>query len=163
MDDLSLGLFETLGYVPAVAGADAALKAAEVKLLGCRYAGSGLVSVLLSGDVSSVTVAVEVGCECAARVGTVNWSTVIARTAEGLETVVRDNPEESRGKKEADDEQGEKSVIPPRAELEKMRVMDLRSLARNLPDLFLNREEIRFSRKAELISAILKSAVQHKE
>ena len=71
MNNKALGIFETIGFVPALTGADAALKSAEVKLLGCRYVGSGLVSVLLSGDVSSVKVAVESGCSAAEQIGSV--------------------------------------------------------------------------------------------
>ncbi len=82
MNNEALGIFETIGFVAAVIGADAALKSAEVKLLGCRYVGSGLVSVLLSGDVSSVKVAVESGCSAAAQAGVVKSQTVIARTAD---------------------------------------------------------------------------------
>ena len=167
----SLGSFETVGYVAALAGADAALKTAEVRLLGCRYVGSGLVSVLLAGDVSSVKVAVDAGCAAAQQVGELKWQTVIARTAEGLDQIVVE-PEKKGSKKATVAEQSaprSTSAAPqkrrsrsrrkkiPRLSLEEldaMRVVKLREVARLFPGLSLNRQQIRSARKDSLIAAI---------
>jgi len=167
----SLGSFETVGYVAALAGADAALKTAEVRLLGCRYVGSGLVSVLLAGDVSSVKVAVEAGCAAAQQVGELKWQTVIARTAEGLDLIVAEPEKKGRGKaaSPAKPAAGSGSAVPrkrrsnsrrrkipqlSREELDGMRVIKLREVARLMPGLTLNRQQIRSARKDDLIAAI---------
>jgi microcompartment protein CcmL/EutN len=167
----SLGTFETVGYVAALAGADAALKTAEVRLLGCRYVGSGLVSVLLVGDVSSVKVAVEAGCAAAQQVGDLKWQTVIARTAEGLDLIVAEPEKKSqkKGNSSAKSVPRSSSAAPRKRqsssrrkkipqlsqeELDGMRVIKLREVARLMPGLALNRQQIRSARKDDLIAAI---------
>ena len=169
MDNMALGSFETIGFVAALNGADAALKSADVKLLGCQYVGSGLVSVLLTGDVSSVKVAVDSGCSAAEQVGTVHSRSVIARTAEGLESIVTD----SKGKGQKAASRRRASALPRQdkvaarttiaaapdpemslTELDGLRVTDLRDVARKLPGISLDRRVIRSARKDELIAAI---------
>ncbi len=168
----ALGSFETVGYVAALAGADAALKTAEVRLLGCRYVGSGLVSVLLAGDVSAVQVAVEAGCAAAQQVGDLKWQNVIARTAEGLDLIVAEPQKKGRKKGRekviaAASPAAADSAAPakrrtrrkriPRLSQEEMagmRVIKLREAARLFPGLSLSRQEIRSARKETLISAI---------
>lgn len=79
----ALGLIETAGYATAVSAADAALKAANVKLIAIeRVIGvSGLlgVTVQFSGDVAAVQSAVQAGKEEGERVGKVISSHVIPR------------------------------------------------------------------------------------
>lgn len=182
MDNKALGVFETIGFVPAVTGADAALKSAEVELLGCRYVGSGLVAVLLAGDVSSVKVAVESGCSAAALVGSVKWQTVIARTAEGLDSVVADNEDKQKQKqkknipkkatsvrsnpkqKKPESSVSEKNIpdLNPQG-LSGMSVVKLRELARQFPGISLDRRKIRSARKDELIDAIISDYQKNKE
>lgn len=58
----SLGLIETKGLIAAIEGADAMLKAANVKLVEKTYVGSGLVTVTITGDVGAVKAAVDAGC-----------------------------------------------------------------------------------------------------
>ena len=176
MNNKALGVFETIGFVPALAGADAALKSAEVALHGCRYVGSGLVSVLLSGDVSSVKVAVEAGCSAAEQVGSVKWQTVIARTAEGLDSVVDDVNQ--KGKKSVskkavtvrpNPKQSKRRIakktiaeLSPQG-LSSMSVVKLRELARQFPGIVLDRRKIRSARKDELIDAIISDYQKNKE
>lgn len=174
MNNKALGIIETYGFVPAVAGADAALKSAAVELLGCRSIGSGLVSVLLLGDVSSVKVAVDSGCCAADQVGSVRWCTVIARTAEGLDSLVADaQPGVENTPNVAKDESKLRSeagavVVETNAEISLQRlyglhVKELRGLARQLTGLSLDRPQIRSARKDELIAAIVSYYQQQKE
>jgi ethanolamine utilization protein EutM len=65
----SLGVIETKGLTAAIEAADAMLKAANVEIVGSEKIGSGLVSVIIKGDVGAVKAATEVGAEAAARVG----------------------------------------------------------------------------------------------
>ncbi|HEY8529935.1 MAG: ethanolamine utilization protein EutM [Paenibacillaceae bacterium ZCTH02-B3] len=65
----SLGIIETRGFTAAVEAADAMLKAANVELAGIEKIGSGLVSVLVKGEVGAVKAATEVGAEAAQRIG----------------------------------------------------------------------------------------------
>ncbi len=65
----ALGLIETRGFVGAIEAADAMVKAANVRLIGKEKTGSGLVTVMVRGDVGAVKAATEAGAAAARRVG----------------------------------------------------------------------------------------------
>ena len=50
----ALGMVETRGLVAAIEAADAMCKAANVSLVGTEKIGSGLVTVMVRGDVGAV-------------------------------------------------------------------------------------------------------------
>ncbi|HOA75489.1 MAG TPA: BMC domain-containing protein [Phycisphaerae bacterium] len=79
MAQQALGLIETRGMVALVEATDAALKAANVEYRGWKQVGSGLVTVVLTGDVAAVKAAVDAGAAAAAKVGEVVSVDVIAR------------------------------------------------------------------------------------
>lgn len=54
----ALGLVETKGLLAAIEGADAMLKAANVRLLEKNLAGGGLVTITIAGEVSAVQASV---------------------------------------------------------------------------------------------------------
>ena len=55
----ALGMIETRGLTASIEAADAMTKAANVTLVGTEKIGSGLVSVMVRGDVGAVKAAVE--------------------------------------------------------------------------------------------------------
>ena len=55
----ALGMVETRGLVAAIEAADAMAKAANVALIGSEKIGSGLVTIMVRGDVGAVKAAVE--------------------------------------------------------------------------------------------------------
>ncbi|MGM0776351.1 MAG: BMC domain-containing protein [Bacillota bacterium] len=57
----AIGLIETRGLTAAIEALDAMAKAANVSLVDLKRVGSGLVTVIIEGDVAAVTAAVEVG------------------------------------------------------------------------------------------------------
>ena len=61
----ALGMIETRGLVAAIEAADAMVNAANVDLIGTDKIGSGLVSVMVRGDVGAVKSAVEAGSNSA--------------------------------------------------------------------------------------------------
>jgi len=65
----AIGMIETKGYVAALAGADAMVKAANVTIVGREEVGDGLVEVIINGDVGAVKAATEAGSEAASAVG----------------------------------------------------------------------------------------------
>jgi ethanolamine utilization protein EutM len=79
MAQQALGMIETRGMVALVEATDAALKAANVEYKGWKQVGSGLVTVVLTGDVAAVKAAVDAGAAAAAKVGEVVSVDVIAR------------------------------------------------------------------------------------
>ena len=62
-------MVETRGLVAAIEAADAMVKAAEVVLIGTEKIGSGLVSVMVRGDVGAVKAATEAGSSAASKLG----------------------------------------------------------------------------------------------
>ncbi|MFP4281573.1 MAG: BMC domain-containing protein [Opitutales bacterium] len=80
MANSAIGLLETKGLIPLVAGTDAMLKAANVTLAGpMKGVGSALVAATITGDVAAVKAALEAGSEAASQVGEVVSAHVIAR------------------------------------------------------------------------------------
>lgn len=84
----ALGMIETRGLVAAVEAADAMLKAANVTLVGTEKIGSGLVSVMVRGDVGAVNAAVDAGKASAARLGEVVATHVIPRPHNDVEKIL---------------------------------------------------------------------------
>lgn len=76
----SLGLIETIGLTGAIAAADAMLKSANVELVG-EYvrAGSGLITVMVKGEIGAVRAAVEAGEQAASSLTTIKTVHVIPR------------------------------------------------------------------------------------
>ena len=58
MQQEALGMVETKGLVGAIEAADAMVKSANVSLVGYEKIGSGLVTVMVRGDVGAVKAAV---------------------------------------------------------------------------------------------------------
>ena len=84
----ALGMIETRGLTAAVEAADAMVKAADVALIGTEKIGSGLVSVMVRGDVGAVRAAVEAGSERAARLGELIAVHVIAKPYSETEKIL---------------------------------------------------------------------------
>ena len=88
MNQEALGMIETRGLVAAIEAADAMLKAANVVLIGTEKIGSGLVSVMVRGDVGAVKSAVEAGSTSASRLGEVIATHVIPRPHNDVEKIL---------------------------------------------------------------------------
>ena len=84
----ALGMVETRGLVAAIEAADAMVKAANVQLIGTEKIGSGLVTVMVRGDVGAVKSAVEAGSNSASRLGELIATHVIPRPHEDVEKIL---------------------------------------------------------------------------
>lgn len=84
----ALGMIETRGLIAAVNAADAMLKSANVELIGTEKIGSGLVSVMVCGDVGAVKASVEAGVLSASNLGEIVASHVIARPHTDVEKIL---------------------------------------------------------------------------
>ena len=80
----ALGILETRGLVCVVEALDAMLKTADVRYVGQQRAGSGLVAVLVEGDVAAVKAAVDAGAQAAQRVGELRSVHVIPRPVDAI-------------------------------------------------------------------------------
>ena len=84
----ALGMGETRGLTAAIEAADAMVKAAEVVLIGTEKIGSGLVTVMVRGDVGAVKSATEVGASAASRLGELVAVHVIPRPHNDVEKIL---------------------------------------------------------------------------
>ena len=84
----ALGMIETRGLSTLLEAADAAMKAANVNMIGWEKVGSGLVTAFFRGDVAAVKSAIEAGAEAAKRIGEVVSVQVIPRPHEDIASVL---------------------------------------------------------------------------
>lgn len=84
----ALGMVETRGLIGAIEAADAMVKAANVHLIGKQQIGSGLVTVMVRGDVGAVKAAVDAGAAAAKRVGELHGVHVIPRPHSDVEFIL---------------------------------------------------------------------------
>ena len=88
MTQEALGMVETRGLGAAIEAADAMCKAANVSLIGTERIGSGLVTVMVRGDVGAVKSAVEAGGNNASRLGELVATHVIPRPHQDVEMIL---------------------------------------------------------------------------
>ena len=84
----ALGMIETRGLVGAIEAADAMVKAANVTLIGRSQVGSGLVTVMVRGDVGAVKAATDAGAAAAKKVGDLVSVHVIPRPHSEVEMIL---------------------------------------------------------------------------
>ena len=80
----AVGIIETKGLVSLIEASDAALKAADISMLGWTKIGGGLVTGFYTGDVAAVKAGIDAGVEAAAQVGEVTSTQVIPRPHDDL-------------------------------------------------------------------------------
>ena len=88
MSQEALGMVETKGLVGAIEAADAMVKAANVALVGTEKIGTGLVTVMVRGDVGAVKASVDAGAAAAERVGQVVSTHVIPWPHKDVESLI---------------------------------------------------------------------------
>ncbi|WP_458414987.1 BMC domain-containing protein [Schinkia sp. CFF1] len=84
----ALGMVETKGLIGAIEAADAMVKAANVTLIGYQKIGSGLITVMVRGDVGAVKAATDAGAAAAQKVGEVVSVHVIPRPHAEVEGIL---------------------------------------------------------------------------
>ena len=88
MTQEALGMVETRGLTVSIEAADQMCKAANVALVGTEKIGSGLVTVMVRGDVGAVKSAVEAGSAAASRLGELVATHVIPRPHNDVEKIL---------------------------------------------------------------------------
>lgn len=180
----ALGMIETRGLVCAIEAADAMLKAASVELVSKTNIGSGLITIMVTGDVGAVKAATDAGAAAADSIGELISVHVIARPADDIENLILIKKKNKKQNQEDDcqrdyqtqetvlqveteqqeielEHQQEKTVskdfnikFATKDELSKMTVSQLRTVARSLPNISMSNHDIRFARKEDLIENI---------
>ena len=84
----ALGMIETKGLVGAIEAADAMTKSDNVTLIGYEKIGSGLVTVMVRGDVGAVKASVDAGAAAAEKVGEIVSQHVIPRPHTDVERIL---------------------------------------------------------------------------
>ena len=84
----AVGMVENRGLTAAIEAADQMCKAANVALVGTEKIGSGLVTVMVRGDVGVVKSAVESGSAAASRLGELVATHVIPRPHTDVEKIL---------------------------------------------------------------------------
>lgn len=168
MNRQALGLVETYGYVSAVEAADVCLKAANVTLVNCELVTGGLVTIEVMGDVGAVKASIDAAKASVEKMGHLVSTHVIPRPASDTMKMIVEMTREQEmepAEKECEDVQADKndddlkSVFDsneriPLEVLNSMKVVDLRTLARQLEEIEMDKNQIKFARKEELIKAI---------
>jgi len=85
----ALGLIEVKGLVGAIEAADAMTKSANVELINYEKIGSGLVTIMVRGDVGAVKAATDAGASAAERVGKIISVHVIPRPHKDVEKLLK--------------------------------------------------------------------------
>ncbi|WP_407298252.1 BMC domain-containing protein [Raoultella ornithinolytica] len=91
MQQEALGMVETKGLVSAIEAADTMVKSANVTLVGYEKIGSGLVTVMVRGDVGAVKAATDAGSAAAGKVGELVSVHVIPRPHIEVEKIGNDS------------------------------------------------------------------------
>ena len=145
MTQSAIGLIETQGLVGIIEAADAAVKAASVRLMGFEEIGGGLVSIRFSGDVASVQLAVQAGVEAARQVSEVIGHHVIPGPHADLLDLLN----------EAAVKGGSGSAARPALEdLEHLSVANLRQLVRQIPEAQLKGRQVSRANKETLLAEL---------
>jgi carbon dioxide concentrating mechanism protein CcmO len=82
--NFALGLIETQGFTAVFEAVDTACKAANVQVVGKEKLGGGFVTVIIKGDLSAVTAAVDAGRNKVNGLGTLIAAHVIARPSQAV-------------------------------------------------------------------------------
>ena len=140
----ALGLIETRGLVGAITAADAALKTAQVHLVGTERVDPAMILVSFVGNVAAVRAAVDAAAAAAEQVGELIAQHVIPRPHDDLRTIQDSHPAAA-------------DTVPPShslKDLERMTVVYLRRLARQTAGLSLHGRQISNAKREELIQEL---------
>ncbi|SET52735.1 BMC domain-containing protein [Natronincola peptidivorans] len=75
----AIGMVETRSLIAAIQAADTMVKSADVKIIDFNYVGSGIVAVIVGGEVAAVKAAVENAVEVVESIAEIISTNVIAR------------------------------------------------------------------------------------
>lgn len=141
MKTYALGMIETTGLTSLISALDEAVKAANVKVVKYEKVDAGIVTGYMVGDVASVKAAVDSGIRIAQQLGGLRSSKVIAKPVEAIFILLDFFQVPEQGKMEI---------------YQKMTMVELQKLARELEGFPLKGREFYKLKKAELIEAMLK-------
>lgn len=84
----AIGIVEARSLVAAIQASDTMVKAADVHVVDFNYVGSGIVAVIVSGEVAAVTAAVESASEVISSMADIISANVIARPHDEVDKMI---------------------------------------------------------------------------
>ncbi|MTI68538.1 MAG: BMC domain-containing protein [Firmicutes bacterium] len=75
----AIGMVDVRSLVAAIQAADTMVKSADVNIVDVEYVGSGVISVVVTGEVAAVKAAVDNGSDTAGQIAEIISTNVIAR------------------------------------------------------------------------------------
>ena len=169
----ALGLIEVYGFIGAIEGADASLKAASVSLVGVEAVKGGITTVMITGNVAAVKAGIEAAEAALMKIGIKSKTHVIPRIAEDTARMINAHDEclknkKSRGFISKVSWSLEKATVVDNQNInsnrsvsfEKMTMQELRSYARKIgiPDT-----KVRIAKKEELLKLVKLFITEGKE
>lgn len=165
----ALGLIEVRGKLGAILAADAAIKAASVRLIGSEVVSGGLTTIHIIGDIAAVKAAVEAGVVAVTDKNCLISSHVIPRLDDQVERML----EKSFGRKEdrpSDTKESNKSITTeknveekadkapvPSNESKEISKEDLKSRVHTIVDASFDKEDLERMRVTDLRSLAYQS------
>ena len=173
----SIGILEAYGAIATYVAVDAALKASNVEILSREYVDGGLVTIVIEGDVSSVKAAIDAGVLEGEKLKCKIYGHVIASFSESASNVIEEKDKVKKKKKiiskELIKEKVEEEIVEKVAnetvqkeetkdtkielnikDLENMKVVELRKIARDINVKGIERSKIKMANKEELLKLI---------
>lgn len=84
----AIGMVETRSYLAAIQAADTMVKSADVTIIDVEFVGSGVVNVIVTGEVAAVKAAVENATETAGQLAEIISTNVIARPHDEVDKIL---------------------------------------------------------------------------
>ncbi|WP_352418361.1 BMC domain-containing protein [Proteiniborus sp.] len=84
----AIGMVETRSLVAAIQAADTMVKSADVRIVDVNFVGSGVVSVIVSGEVAAVKAAVDNATEVVKNIAEIISTNVIARPHDEVDKIL---------------------------------------------------------------------------
>lgn len=147
----AVGMIETRGLVGAITAADAAVKTADVELVGTERVDAALITVMLAGDVAAVRAAVDAGAAAAEQVGELVAQHIIPRPHDDMSLLLETGQAPAAPAPAAPADDGTPASVE---DLEGMTVVALRRLARQYPDIAIQGRAISTANRTTLIKEL---------
>lgn len=84
----AIGMVETRSLVAAIQAADTMVKSADVSIIDMEYVGSGVINVIVTGEVAAVKAAVDNAIETAGQLAEIISTNVIARPHDEVDKIL---------------------------------------------------------------------------
>jgi microcompartment protein CcmL/EutN len=161
MPGSAIGLIETKGLLGAIVALDAALKAAQVRLVSFSAVRGGRINFVLGGEVAAVLSAVDAGCAAAEGLKSLRGRHVIPRPAADVEEMLRKHGINLKGAARLHGAEVCHGIEPcvvrrdgNRAGLEGLHTTELRRMLRDFNDGAYGGREISRMKKEQLLEII---------